>query len=251
MTSREYLVLRLDAPLMSFGGVAVDQHGVTESFPTLSMLTGLLGNALGFEHRDATDLERLQDRIRYAVRRDRAGEPLVDFQTVDLGQDFMRQGWTAYGEVAERAGGSARTGTHIRRRHYWADALFSVVLTLDPLDDQPDLDAVAEALRRPARPLFLGRKPCVPSAPLLAGRLKAVHLRDAVEAAPLQDRSRPEGGGFAVWWPRLDGEPEPASSSGRLLAVSDRRDWSNQIHAGRRFVWHSRLPAAEAPHDNE
>jgi CRISPR system Cascade subunit CasD len=253
VTSREFLVLRLDAPLMSFGGIAVDQHGVTEPFPTLSMLTGLLGNALGFDHRDAAQLGRLQDRLRYAARRDRRGEALVDFQTVDLGQDFMRHGWTTRGRAAQRAGGSAKTGTHIRRRHYWADALFTVVLELSPAAEEPQLDALAQALQRPARPLFLGRKPCLPSGPLLVGRVQADHLRGALGLAPAPagERSRPEDGGFSAWWPRLDGEPEPAPESGRALAVSDHRDWSNQVHTGRRFVWHGRLPAAEVPHGGE
>ena len=40
------LVLRFDAPLMSFGGVMVDQHGVIDRFPGTAMLTGLLANAL-------------------------------------------------------------------------------------------------------------------------------------------------------------------------------------------------------------
>ena len=41
------LLLRLDAPLMSFGAPMVDSNGVIQEFPALSMLTGLLGNALG------------------------------------------------------------------------------------------------------------------------------------------------------------------------------------------------------------
>lgn len=245
MTSRELLVLRLEAPLMSFGGVAVDQHGVTEAFPTLSMLTGLLGNALGYEHRDDAKLDRLQARLRYAVRRDRAGTPLVDFQTVDLSQDFMREGWTTRGHAVTRGGGSAKTGTHIRRRHYWADAIYTVVLALEPSAERPDLDSVERALSRPARPLFLGRKPCLPAAPLLVGRLAADHLRAALAAVPAAPRSRPEDGGFSAWWPRDDGEPAPAAEAGRALPVTDRRDWANRVHTGRRFVWHGRLAAAE------
>ena len=44
------LVLRLDAPLMSFGGVIVDHHNVTERFPGLSLFAGLFANALGWTH---------------------------------------------------------------------------------------------------------------------------------------------------------------------------------------------------------
>ena len=46
MTKR-HLILRLDAPLMSFGGIAIDQFGVIDTWPHSSLLTGLIGNAWG------------------------------------------------------------------------------------------------------------------------------------------------------------------------------------------------------------
>lgn len=251
MSEREFLVLSLDAPLMSFGGVAVDQLGVTERAPTLSMLTGLVGNALGYEHRDGAKLERLQERLAYAARLDRPGRRLVDFQTVDLGQEFLRQGWTTRGKVAGRAGGSAKTGTHIRNRHYWADAVYTVVLELRPADEAPDLDAVEAALLSPARPLFLGRKPCLPAGRLVAKlpRVPAGSLRQALARAPLPPRAEPEEGNFEIWWPRAEGEPEPQGrDDARAVAVTDRRDWHNQVHTGRRFLWHGRLAEEEVPH---
>ena len=42
-----WLVLHLEAPLLAFGGVAIDQIGIIRDFPAASMLTGLLANALG------------------------------------------------------------------------------------------------------------------------------------------------------------------------------------------------------------
>lgn len=251
MSERDFLVLCLDAPLMSFGGVTVDQLGVTERAPTQSMLTGLLGNALGYEHRDSAKLQRLQERLAYAARLDRPGRRLVDFQTVDLGQDFLRQSWTTRGKVATRAGGSAKTGTHIRNRHYWADAVYTVVLELEPAGETPGLDDVEAALRKPARPLFLGRKPCLPASRLLADlpRVRAASLHQALERAPLPRRAQAEGGNFEIWWPRAEGEPEPEGrTEGRAVAVTDHRDWHNQVHTGRRFLWHGQLAEEEVPH---
>src|SRR5262245_50040362 len=110
----EVLLLRFDAPLISFGGPAVDQERVIQEFPARSMLAGQFANALGYEHRDAPKTQRLQDRIQYAARRDRQGKRLTDFQTVDLGQSFLRgTGWTTWGRPEERAGAFS-TGTHIR-----------------------------------------------------------------------------------------------------------------------------------------
>ena len=41
---RNHLILTLEAPLMSFGGITIDHLGVTRDFPAASMLTGLLAN---------------------------------------------------------------------------------------------------------------------------------------------------------------------------------------------------------------
>jgi len=97
------LLLRFDAPLMSFGAVVVDQLNPTWRFPGTSMLAGLLGNAMGWDHRDTPMLQNLQQRLRFAARWDAEPEPLTDYQTVDLGQDFMvSTGWTTRGYREDR-----------------------------------------------------------------------------------------------------------------------------------------------------
>lgn len=228
----EYLLLRLDAPLMSFGGVLVDENGVTERWPGLSLLTGLLGNALGYHHRQAELLQRLQARVRFAVRRDRDGARLEDFHTVDLGQPMFEAGWTTRGAIEGRQGGSAATGTHIRHRHYYADAVYSIALTLDPAEEAPSLARLAEALERPERPLFIGRKTCLPAAPLLTGRCEAPTLLDALARAPRLGAPREvEAEALPACWPADDPGPE-----GLDRRVPDLRDWTNQVHTGERIV---------------
>ncbi len=66
-----HLILRLEAPLVAFGGEAIDNYGVTRDFPAASMLTGLLANALGWRRTDRAAHQRLQDRMVFAARRDR------------------------------------------------------------------------------------------------------------------------------------------------------------------------------------
>jgi CRISPR system Cascade subunit CasD len=242
MSLRRFLLLRFDAPLISFGGIAVDEHGVTQAFPALSMLTGLLANALGYDHRDAIPLQRLQERIRLGARRDRAGSHLIDFQTVDLGQDFLSESWTTHDKPARRGGGTARTGTHIRYRHYWADAVFSVALTLNPEAEDPSLDRIARALHEPERPLLLGRKPCIPATPILPGEVEAAGIHDALLAIPIANRA--DKGDLTAWWP-VFGEPSLPRNKGRQITVSDERDWMNQIHVGRRLLWEATLARSE------
>jgi len=223
----DVLLLRLDAPLMSFGAVVVDQNHPVWRFPGVAMLTGLLGNALGWDHRDTDRLQSLQDRLRFAARWDAEPELLTDYQTVDLGQDFMiGTGWTTRGRREDRGKGAATTGTHIRYRDHWANGVATIALALDG-EGEPGLAALEQALRCPARPLFLGRKPCLPAGPLLLGRRKAEGVRAALAAEPLADigpRRRP--GRIPALWP-LD-EAQCAQVEERYAP----RDWRNNIHRG-------------------
>ncbi|MEJ5199346.1 MAG: type I-E CRISPR-associated protein Cas5/CasD [Anaerolineae bacterium] len=227
------LILRFDAPLMSFGGVVVDQLNPTWRFPGKSMLVGLLANALGWDHRDTEKLQALQNRLRFAARWDAEPTPLTDYQTVELAHEFLRgTGWTTRGKVEERAGDVKNqirqkgSYTHIRLRDYWANGVATVALALDG-EGEPSLDALEHALRAPTRPLFIGRKACLPAAPLLIGRREAQGMRAALAKEPLADigpRKRPNP--IPALWP-LD-EGTGAGTEERF----DTRDWRNNIHLG-------------------
>lgn len=240
------LVLRFDAPLVSFGAPAIDQNGVVQPFPALSMLAGLIGNALGWDHRDGDKLDAIQERLCYAARIDRRGEALIDYQTVDLGTDWMRAesaGWTTHGRIAAR-GGASGEGTHQRYRHYRADSVHTVALTLMGNTD-PSLDEVASALREPARPLFIGRKCCLPAAPLLLGVLDAASLVEVVASVPRPNRAD-QGLLPACWWDGDDASHVAGKS--RVVAVTDERDWRNRVHVGRRLMREGHVDPPEPGH---
>lgn len=227
------IILRFDAPLMSFGGTMVDRHGVTDRFPGRSMLAGLLANALGFDHRDSAHTQALQDRVQFSVRCDRPGRKLTDFQTVDLGQPFLRQGWTTRGAPEGRAG-SVNDRTHIRLRHYVADAVYTIALTLDPAEPSPTLIDLGMALREPERPLFLGRKSCLPASPIFLEMLEAENLRGLLETYPALPADRTESNALEARWPLETSKSVPhARGDGPVVYATDERDWANQIHAGR------------------
>lgn len=232
------LLLRFEAPLMAFGGPIVDNYGVIRKFPAQSMLTGLIGNALGFDHRDFDPLKRLQKRIRFAARIDRSGREIIDYQTVELGQDFMENtGWTTRGKPEKKAGGAAASGTHIRYRHYLADGSLTLVLTLDPPDENPNLDDIEAALIEPARPLFFGRKCCLPSVPMVIGRVEGASLLSALKSYPAQDGEEY----IFAQWPIDAGEKE----EGRIVPLTDERDWRNQLHCGKRFLRQGMISISE------
>lgn len=164
--------------MMAFGGEVIDNRGVVRDFPARSMLTGLLANALGWDRTEGARLDALQAKVDFAALRLREGLRRQDYQTARL---FERDaGWTTRGAPEGRApspsfdwdrdwesarGLRAKALTHQRFRDYDADGSVLVALTLTG-DGEPDLDAAAQALARPERPLFIGRKPCLPSGPI-------------------------------------------------------------------------------------
>ena len=226
-------ILRLEAPMMSFGAPIVSEEGLIQPFPALSMMTGLLANALGYDHSEAKKHERLQQALSYAVREDVPGEKIVDYQTVDLGSDHMfahekssnekSVAWTTWGHLDQRAGGDASKETAIRNREYWADAQYTVALHADGLS----AEEIEDALRRPERPLFIGRKPCLPGKRLFQGTVEASSPRAALRD-PSTIPTNEQGEKIdptRIWYESDDGKP-----------VTDARDWTNQVHVGERRV---------------
>lgn len=241
------LLLRFDAPLMSFGDVRVDARGPIRDHPGLGQLTGLFGNALGWDHADAELLAQLQGRLLLASRCDRNGERRTDYQTVDLGQDFMLQpGWTTRGAVESRKGGTASEGTHIRKRDFHCGRIQTVAVALLSADETPTVDDLATALDAPARPLFLGRKPCLPSGRLNLGVVDAQSLTAALMQAPAwhhrHAQPSPTPSDWEAWWPEDPMVPPPPHT--RLVAVVDARDWRGQVVVGRRLIRYGKLTSA-------
>ncbi|MBN8892687.1 MAG: type I-E CRISPR-associated protein Cas5/CasD [Rhodospirillales bacterium 69-11] len=227
--TQRWLVLRLEAPLVAFGGVAIDAIGVTRDFPAASMLTGLLANALGWQRTDRAAHQSLQDRLVFAVRRDRENPAgvLTDTHNVQLGKND--RGWTTWGRPEGRDGASY-SAPHRRQRDYHVDACITVVLRLDPADTMPDLAALAAALDRPARPLFIGRKPCLPSGLIQRGEIIAATAYDALCAAPRIELHRTR-----ALWPASEG-PQTGDDVARVVALPDLRNWETGLHGGDRLV---------------
>lgn len=240
------LLLRFDAPLVSFGASAVDHHGVVQAHPALSMLVGLFANALGWDHRDTDKLEALQERLRHAARIDREGEALVDYQTVTLGLPWMivkEAGWTTRGRLAGRGGASGES-THIRLRHYRADSVHTVAVALAD-EGAPTVEELAEGLQWPVRPVFIGRKCCLPAAPIFLGLVEAPSLVSALAVVPRVSRGE-RGALRATWWHSDDARD--ALGESRSYWVTDERDWTSRVHLGRRLMREGRVVPPEERH---
>ena len=239
--TRRWLVLQLDAPLIAFGGIAVDQVGPVRDFPAASMLTGLIGNALGWHWSNRAAHQVVQDRLIFAARRDREGTLLTDTQNAQLGKND--KGWTTHGATEGRHGASYGA-PHRRQRDYHSDLSVRIVLCLSPEAETPTLGDLAEAFDRPARPLFLGRKPCLPSAPLLAPEdrrwVMGDTAHDALHTVPCVERTDDP---LRALWPVGEG-PETGDMVDRVHDLADMRNWRTGLHGGSRRVVEGRMAPA-------
>ncbi|MDZ7642276.1 MAG: type I-E CRISPR-associated protein Cas5/CasD [Desulfurivibrio sp.] len=242
MPDQRWLVLRLEAPMAAFGGVVIDHVGITRDFPAASMLTGLFANALGWERTDREVHQALQDRLVFAARWEREGDDVfTDTQNAQLAK--IDRGWTTYGKPEGRDGASYGA-PHRRRRDYHADACMTVVLRLRTPGMAPDLDDLATALDCPARPLFIGRKPCLPTTPLRYGEIEAPSAYEALCRLPCEGFS---GGWLRALWPTDEG-PVDGEIVHRVVDLADLRNWRTGLHGGaRRVVEGAVIPEKVAP----
>ena len=217
---------------MAFGGETIDNYGVIRPFPAASMLTGLFANALGWRRVERERHQRLQDRMVFAARIDRephGAASMQDYQSAAINN--AEQGWTTRGYPEGRGGGTYQN--HLRYRDYFADMRVTVALRLTPEASDPTLDGLAEALEEPARPLFIGRKPCLPSLPLYAGFGDGETALAALVAWPLASGARSPATVRTLW---PDGEGVTEVEADQLYLLTDQRNWASGLHGGGRMV---------------
>ena len=135
------LLLRLAAPLQSWGTDSKFEIRNTSREPSKSGVIGILAAALGRKRDDSID--DLQQ-LRFGVRVDQEGDLVHDFHMV------RKDKKTSY----------------LTHRYYLSDAVFLVGLECENRDL---LDTLSAALKHPVYPLFLGRRSCPPSQPLVLG----------------------------------------------------------------------------------
>ena len=167
------LLMRICAPMQSWGTKSNFTYRDTEREPTKSGIAGLLCAALG-RPRDA-DIADLRA-LRMGVRTDRPGVIICDFHTA--GADGL---YLVGGRVDRRK-------VIVSYRDYLADAKFLVGLEGEP----GLLNALQAALKQPDRPLFLGRKSCPPAEDIwLPDGLQDTDLVSALSAYPSLDTYGP------------------------------------------------------------
>lgn len=198
MASSHVLALRFEGPLQSWGDSARWSIRDTRPEPTMSGVLGLLAAAAGWRLDDEGDrrVGELAGRVRLGVRADREGAPLRDYHTIGGTRSGNETPWTglltAEGK-AKRNPSNAALHTEVSERNYLCDACFLVMLEAD----EATLDGIESTLRSPVWPPFLGRKACVPAAPVCPARPDdssrvAASLVDAISSYPWLGRPSDE-----------------------------------------------------------
>ncbi len=167
-SEKRVLALRLEAPLQSWGFDSQYNRRNTGLMPTRSAVAGICCAALGLPRGSDREQEFLASfgavRMtsiaipRNGVRKELPVRRLQDYHTV---------------QNTRRAIGAINKDCVLTHRQYLTDAAFGVILEGDAIL----LGETAVALADPRWGIWLGRKTCIPSTPILAG------LKDSCEDA--------------------------------------------------------------------
>lgn len=170
------VILRLEGPLQAWATQSKLGVRDTDREPSKSGVLGLVGAALGMDHSDTTTLARLAA-LALAVRVDRPGSLLRDFHTAGAGTFRGNPKYFVHGTSSCVPG----------NRYYLQGASFVAALAGDPAF----IDEIAQALKSPRWPLFLGRRACPPATPVLVGITDGTAEQAVRHARPAEDTHPP------------------------------------------------------------
>ena len=169
------LFLRLSGPMQSWGTGSKLPIRRTDQYPSKSGVLGLLLCAMGVDRDSAPAALDPLVGLEMGVRIDRPGELDWDYHTAGAGVGIRK----AEGGIKLTAT-IKKPETLLSRRQYLLDASFLVTLR----GSSEVIQRAVDALRNPVWPIFLGRKCCVPTEPVLVGTGEHASLKAALEAMP-------------------------------------------------------------------
>lgn len=218
-SENKYLALRLQGPLQSWGFDSQFNRRNTGLLPTKSALAGMCCAALGFERGGDEERTFLGDfaavrittiAIPRVVERKFAGGVRKVKLSVRRLQDYHTV------QNTKKADGGIKP-CHITHRQYLSDASFGALIEGKVVL----LERIADALRDPKWGIWLGRKTCIPSAPVLAGLhdSRADALKTLIGEEPLASFTRQEDiESFAEGRDSLPDQPVSFASDHRQFA---------------------------------
>jgi len=173
----KYILLRLKAPLQSWGGESFSySYRSTVRHPTFSGVLGLICCSLGINRsKDSSFLMTLTEHISMDVFCYKQGSIIRDFQTAGVGHKDIRKVPTNYrGKSVEH-----KVRGDVYHKEYLQSSDFLVILKVG---SDEVTERVVSGLRSPEWMPSLGRKACIPTTPIFVGvsdkREEILSLRD-------------------------------------------------------------------------
>ena len=230
------LIFQLQAPLSSWGDIAVGEYRPSADYPSQSAIHGLLGAALGIDRDDDAAQGALRTSVRLAVGVLHQGSLLRDYHTAQVPSrtDLKKRPHATRRDELKVPKADLNTILSSRDYRQNAAALVAVQTTSATAYalDAYALDALAAALMKPRFVLYLGRKSCPLAAPLYARVFAAESIRaafdsyqDSVSALCQQHGLMPAGERVVkvkkiVWGDDFDADELAAIGVARDLSVN-------------------------------
>jgi CRISPR system Cascade subunit CasD len=139
------LLLKLEAPLQSWGLSSKFDTRDTGREPTKSGVIGMIAAAFGYRRYETEKITALNNSLKFGVLVVKEGEFLKDYQTIE----------SKFGKKS----------TYVSERYYLSDAKFVVGLE----GNINLLNEISEVLKTPYFPLYLGRRSCPPTGKIILG----------------------------------------------------------------------------------
>jgi len=217
-----FFSMHLKGPLVAFQGPKIDGEPQGLPIPTPSLLTGMIGAALGLSRGSTEKLQALQDSLSLACVVHNPGVEIIDYQIADLSKPHMRGPMWASGTQVVTREGSGIEGLRQQWRPYLADVDITSVVELQ--EHAPfGAPEILAALREPARPLFLGRTSCPPEREIAGEIIDASSLEDAAQQLAGARKSS------LIYVPADRTEPQWGDLP---FSIPGRRDWRANRHSG-------------------
>lgn len=166
-TDVAYLTIRLEGPLQSWGYDSQYSRRNTGLFPTKSAILGMFCAAMGISRGSEIEVATL-DRLRQLQLLVIAIPRALNIREKQKKLPVRRI--TDYHTVLDtrNAKGSMKDTAHLTWRQYLCDAAFAAIFK----GESATVEEAGGALKNPVWGLWLGRKACIPTAPVYVGTYK-------------------------------------------------------------------------------